>query len=276
MLTALIGRTIIILFGVLHPSYRTYKAIKRRDYQEVVVLGMYWVVFGLFTTVELFTDMFLQWFPFYHEMKIVFVIWLVTPATSGYSLIYRRLIHPELSKRENEIDDAISKATEKGYTKVVEFGAKGLNYAAKTFITTALMGQDFLADQLRRRSASMSDLNRHNQSYPTVSRHIRNRLGAGDQQDLAGMFNSDSRHRATSLLYPGPNSMEEDPFALNWLQPGSTGSLGRHWRPGATGLSGVPEDAEHPHEEASRDAKSQRRPANIAQVFHPHRSEMNK
>ncbi|KAG5446193.1 Receptor expression-enhancing protein 1 [Clonorchis sinensis] len=226
---------------------------------------MYWVVFGLFTTVELFTDMFLQWFPFYHEMKIVFVIWLVTPATSGYSLIYRRLIHPELSKRENEIDDAISKATEKGYTKVVEFGAKGLNYAAKTFITTALMGQDFLADQLRRRSASMSDLNRHNQSYPTVSRHIRNRLGAGDQQDLAGMFNSDSRHRATSLLYPGPNSVEEDPFALNWLQPGSTGSLGRHWRPGATGLSGVPEDAEHPHEEVSRDAKSQRRPTNIAQ-----------
>ncbi|GAA56438.1 protein kinase A [Clonorchis sinensis] len=98
-------------------------------------------------------------------------------------------------------------------------------------------GQDFLADQLRRRSASMSDLNRHNQSYPTVSRHIRNRLGAGDQQDLAGMFNSDSRHRATSLLYPGPNSVEEDPFALNWLQPGSTGSLGRHWRPGATGMA---------------------------------------
>ncbi|OON17476.1 kinase domain protein, partial [Opisthorchis viverrini] len=31
------------------------------------------------------------------------------------------------------------------------------------------------------------------------------------------------------------------------------------------GLSGVPEDAEHPHEEVSRDVRSQRRPANIAQ-----------
>lgn len=40
-------------------------------------------------------------FPFYYEAKTLFVIWLVAPATSGYSYMYRKLIHPELSKRES-------------------------------------------------------------------------------------------------------------------------------------------------------------------------------
>ncbi|VDO90893.1 unnamed protein product [Schistosoma mattheei] len=31
-------------------------------------------------------------------------------------------------------------------------------------------------------------------------------------------------------------TQEDDPFALNWLQMGSTGSLGRHWRPGSKGV----------------------------------------
>ncbi|KAF8562013.1 hypothetical protein P879_08836 [Paragonimus westermani] len=234
MLTALIGRTIIIIFGVLHPSYKTYKALRRKDYQEVVVLGMYWVVFSMFTTLELFTDIFFQWFPFYHELKILFVIWLVAPTTAGYSLIYRRLIHPELSKRENDIDEAINKATEKGYNKVVEFGAKGLNYAAKTFISTALMGHEFLTDQLRRRSSSMIELNRPTTSGNAINRHSRSRLGAGDHRDHPDgpyMFGSDPHQRIHSAYTANVNSGEDDPFALHWLQSGSTGSLGRQWKP---------------------------------------------
>ncbi|CAH8550663.1 unnamed protein product [Schistosoma bovis] len=160
MLPAFVARLIITVFGVMHPSYRTYKAIKRKDYQEVVTLGMYWVVFSMYITLELVTDILLQWLPFYYEAKTLFVIWLVTPATSGYSFIYRKVIHPELTKRETEIDEAINRAKEKGYSKVVEFGAKGLNYAAKAVLSGALLGQDFLADRLGKRSSSMFELNR--------------------------------------------------------------------------------------------------------------------
>lgn len=43
---------------------------------------MYWIVFALFTSVETFTDFFLAfWFPFYYEIKIVLLIWLLSPAT---------------------------------------------------------------------------------------------------------------------------------------------------------------------------------------------------
>ncbi|VDP29358.1 unnamed protein product [Echinostoma caproni] len=119
----------IIIFGVLHPSYKTYKAIKKRDYQEVVCPRASHIL------------VFESRLPFYYEAKIAFVIWLVTPATSGYSIIYRKLIHPELSKRETV---GLLSAAEHGYTKVVEFGAKGLNYAAKTVLSTALMSSFYL------------------------------------------------------------------------------------------------------------------------------------
>ena len=47
--------------------------------------------------------------PFYYEVKVVFVIWLLSPYTQGSSVLYRKFIHPTLAKRENEIDDMISK-----------------------------------------------------------------------------------------------------------------------------------------------------------------------
>lgn len=33
-------------------------------------------------------------------MKILFVIWLLSPATRGSSVLYRRFVHPQLTKRE--------------------------------------------------------------------------------------------------------------------------------------------------------------------------------
>ncbi|CAI2728316.1 unnamed protein product [Schistosoma spindalis] len=234
MLPAFFARLIITVFGVMHPSYRTYKAIKRKDYQEVVTLGMYWVVFSMYITLELVTDILLQWLPFYYEVKTLFVIWLVTPATSGYSFVYRKVIHPELTKRETEIDEAISRAKEKGYSKVVEFGAKGLNYAAKAVLSGAMLGQDFLADRLGKRSSSMFELNRG----PIMRRQKLRTTEVFDYDDPD--FVSTLRERTTQ---------EDDPFALNWLQMGSTGSLGRHWRPGSKGLSNVPEDTEHSSED---------------------------
>lgn len=38
--------------------------------------------------------------PFYYELKILFVLWLLSPATKGSSLLYRRFVHPQLVQRE--------------------------------------------------------------------------------------------------------------------------------------------------------------------------------
>lgn len=39
-------------------------------------------------------------FPFYYEIKIVVVLWLLSPATEGSSILYRKFVHPILVKRE--------------------------------------------------------------------------------------------------------------------------------------------------------------------------------
>lgn len=157
-----------VVFGTLYPAYSSYKAVKSKDVKEYVSMWflshretnvqqdqtdgfsclsqvkwmMYWIIFALFTTVEVFSDMFLCWWawpfsyfdpitrnsrrvhfkraflpscfvppsapkwsplfrlPFYYELKIAFVVWLLSPYTKGSSVLYRKFVHPTLSSKE--------------------------------------------------------------------------------------------------------------------------------------------------------------------------------
>lgn len=62
------------------------------------------------TVLKAFLFLFLSWwwcnslslsrFPFYFELKIAFVIWLLSPYTKGSSVLYRKFVHPTLSNKE--------------------------------------------------------------------------------------------------------------------------------------------------------------------------------
>ncbi|XP_059821617.1 receptor expression-enhancing protein 1 isoform X1 [Hypanus sabinus] len=145
-----------LIFGTLYPAYSSYKAVKTKNVKEYVKWMMYWIIFALFTTVETFTDLFLPWFPFYYELKIAFVIWLLSPYTKGSSVLYRKFVHPTLSSKEQEIDEYLSQAKDRSYEAVVQFGRRGLNVAATAAVTAAAKGQGALSERLR--SFSMQDL----------------------------------------------------------------------------------------------------------------------
>ncbi|KAK3534888.1 hypothetical protein QTP70_001920 [Hemibagrus guttatus] len=117
---------------------------------------MYWIVFALFTTAETITDMLLSWFPFYFELKIAFVIWLLSPYTKGSSVLYRKFVHPMLSNKEKEIDEYITQAKDRSYETMMRFGKRGLNIAATAAVTAATKGQGVLSEKLR--SFSLQDL----------------------------------------------------------------------------------------------------------------------
>ncbi|XP_034272032.1 receptor expression-enhancing protein 1 isoform X2 [Pantherophis guttatus] len=117
---------------------------------------MYWIIFALFTTAETFTDIFLCWFPFYYELKIAFVAWLLSPYTKGSSLLYRKFVHPTLSSKEKEIDDCLVQAKDRSYDALVHFGKRGLNVAATAAVMAASKSQGALSERLR--SFSMQDL----------------------------------------------------------------------------------------------------------------------
>ncbi|XP_073241298.1 uncharacterized protein [Porites lutea] len=101
MVSYVVSRVIMLVFGTLYPAYSSYKAMKTKNVREYVRWMMYWIVFALFITVELFADLLLGfWFPFYYELKIIFMLWLLLPATKGSSILYRKFVHPWLSKNE--------------------------------------------------------------------------------------------------------------------------------------------------------------------------------
>ncbi|XP_062987900.1 receptor expression-enhancing protein 1 isoform X2 [Elgaria multicarinata webbii] len=144
MVSWIISRLVVLIFGTLYPAYYSYKAVKSKDIKEYVKWMMYWIIFALFTTAETFTDIFLCWFPFYYELKIAFVAWLLSPYTKGSSLLYRKFVHPTLSSKEKEIDDCLVQAKDRSYDALVHFGKRGLNVAATAAVMAASKISQFL------------------------------------------------------------------------------------------------------------------------------------
>ncbi|XP_021923722.1 uncharacterized protein LOC110831716 isoform X2 [Zootermopsis nevadensis] len=182
-------RFLRLIFGTLYPAYASYKAVRTKNVKEYVKWMMYWIVFALFTCAETFTDVFLSfWFPFYYEIKIILVLWLLSPATKGSSILYRKFVHPMLSRREQEIDEYIAKAKEQGYHTVLHLGTKGVNYATTVLMQTAIKssllvykGGGGLVNQLRR-SYSLSDLSSDKES--DMNRNSKALKNVPDEDDM--------------------------------------------------------------------------------------------
>uniref|UniRef100_A0A8C5RSG0 Receptor accessory protein 4 n=1 Tax=Laticauda laticaudata TaxID=8630 RepID=A0A8C5RSG0_LATLA len=190
-----LSRAVQLLLGTLYPAYASYKAVRNKDVREYVRWMMYWIVFALFMATETVTDTFVSWFPFYYEIKMAFVVWLLSPYTKGASLLYRKFVHPTLSSKEKEIDHFICQAKERGYESLVSFGKRSMNVAA----TVAVQGQGALAGRLR--SFSMQDL----RSMPeTAMVHYSDPLYLEEQQLCRRPIG-----RRPAVQQPGSDSDEE-------------------------------------------------------------------
>ncbi|XP_063781078.1 receptor expression-enhancing protein 1 isoform X2 [Pseudophryne corroboree] len=183
MVSWIISRLVVLIFGTLYPAYYSYKAVKSKDIKEYVKWMMYWIIFALFMTLETFTDLFLCWLPFYYELKIAFVAWLLSPYTKGSSLLYRKFVHPTLSSKEKEIDECLIQAKDRSYDALVHFGKRGLNVAASAAVTAAAKGQGALSERLR--SFSMQDLSSIRGDSPSASPLIARASGKATKSKLS-------------------------------------------------------------------------------------------
>jgi len=167
-----------LVFGTLYPAYCSFKAVKNRNVKDYVQWMTYWIVFSVMTVAEQITDIFLSfWFPFYYELKILLLVWLLSPSTRGSTFLYRQVIHPTLTKREEDIDDFVQKCKEDGikYTRAVA------HKMTSRVIETAVAGGGGLVRSLRH-SYSISDLR---------SVHQDQGYGSG----VIGGVEEDSRHQ---------------------------------------------------------------------------------
>jgi len=232
MISVLMSRIVILTAGTLYPAYRSYKAVRTKDVREYVKWMMYWIVFALFCFAEALADVFVSfWFPFYYELKIMFVIWLLSPWTKGASILYRKWVHPTLSKNERQIDAMLEHAKNESYNQVVSLGSKGLICARDIVATAALRGQMQLVQQIQR-SYSMNDVSRretesqlnvNNNNRSALDREIREESGDEDDQQLrtwSGTYDSSGNLIEESVIedtsdYEPEHDEVEDPDTSN-------------------------------------------------------------
>ncbi|XP_065920116.1 receptor expression-enhancing protein 1-like [Dysidea avara] len=189
MFTSLLSRLVIVAVGTIYPAYCSYKAIQyARTSKNANDMGhwlMYWIVYALFSVAETFTDTLVFWFPFYHEVKLLFVLWLVLPITKGSRYLYKKFVHPYLEAHEQEIDAYIAKAGEKGLETIKKVGQQGYSFATTTMISSAIKGQAAVTEVLQRsRENSTTNL------QPEIQRYQQQQ----QQQQQQRFSQSDSDH----------------------------------------------------------------------------------
>lgn len=93
-----------IIFSIIYPAYGSFKAVRNKNLKEYLKWIVYWIVYAFFTCIELITDAIMSWFPFYFEIKVIFLIWLLGPSSRGAMKMYKKCIHPVLISREQVSD----------------------------------------------------------------------------------------------------------------------------------------------------------------------------
>lgn len=70
--------------------------------------------------------------PLYAELKIAFVFWLQSSTTRGASLVFRKLLLPEFTRRESDIDAHLGQL----HTRASEVGATTVRYMTQAVMHT--------------------------------------------------------------------------------------------------------------------------------------------
>jgi len=117
---------------------------------------MYWVVLACLKLAEGFADNFVFWFPFYYELKALFVLWLILPQTQGGIVLYNTLVDPTLSEHEQDIDSALNMAQEQARNTGVEWSRRGLMTLQRAAVDGLVRGQHLITNQINNNQQTSS------------------------------------------------------------------------------------------------------------------------
>ncbi|XP_040548715.1 receptor expression-enhancing protein 6 isoform X1 [Gallus gallus] len=85
------------------------KAIESSSKEDDTTWLTYWVVYGVFSIAEFFSDIFLYWFPFYYAGKCLFLVWCMAPVSwNGSQVLYHNVIRPCFLKHHRAVDSVFS------------------------------------------------------------------------------------------------------------------------------------------------------------------------
>ncbi|POY76575.1 hypothetical protein BMF94_0164 [Rhodotorula taiwanensis] len=124
--------------SLLYPTYASYKALRpaasvgRTPADQAADLErwlMFWCVMGCVAVYEQWAEWGISWFPFYHEVKTLVVLWLVLPQIQGATYVYINHLSPFLTSHEGEIDQAMTNARASATKMGIEYLNRALRQA---------------------------------------------------------------------------------------------------------------------------------------------------
>jgi len=96
---------ITCLVGIIFPTICSIRALESKESDDDKQWLTYWVVYGIFSFIDLFSGFILKYIPFYFIFKILFLIWLFLPSFKGASLVYEKVIYRLFNKYRPQIDE---------------------------------------------------------------------------------------------------------------------------------------------------------------------------
>ena len=96
------------LVGTLYPAFWTIKSIEKDDLKEQRNWLTYWIVFGFFVLMDMFSPIIVKFIPIYFVMKIMLLIWLLMPGSYGCIFVYNLIVKKIIRKYENNLQKIVS------------------------------------------------------------------------------------------------------------------------------------------------------------------------
>ena len=91
--------------GIVYPAIWSIRAIESTGTDDDKQWLTYWVVFAIFTFIDMFSGFVLKFIPFYFFFKLIFLVWCFMPNTRGATFIYDKCIIKIFQKYEGKINE---------------------------------------------------------------------------------------------------------------------------------------------------------------------------
>jgi receptor expression-enhancing protein 5/6 len=113
---------ITTVVGIFYPIFWSIRAIESPESDDDKQWLTYWVVFALFTVVDMFSGFVLKFIPFYFFLKLLFLIWCFLPNFKGASIIYDVIIVKLFKKYEKKYEEVIRNSSTGANQVIKEVG----------------------------------------------------------------------------------------------------------------------------------------------------------
>ena len=91
------------MLGVIYPVVMSFLALESKTAEDDKQWLTYWVIFGLFNIVDQFAGFILHYIPFYHFLKLCFLVFLYLPGVMGACKVYDAVILPNFESIDSKV-----------------------------------------------------------------------------------------------------------------------------------------------------------------------------